>query len=215
MYDIVIEKNKEMQSFAQANGFKGTLLATDDLQEKADCFFIDGTKSKGLRTDIQRARNKFGLVAVLGNPERNREILEACPDILLSPHFAAGKDFMKARNAGLDSVTCKIAAKNKISMGIDISEILHTGNEEREILLGRIMQNIRLCRKYKVKILLASFASSVLEMRSALDLGSFGQAIGMTPKEAQDALEEAERILQRNEERKSQDYVSEGIRVVE
>ncbi len=215
MQDLVIEKSKEMQEFAQANGLKEALLVTDDVVEKADCFFIDGTKSKGIRKDIQRTRHKFCLIAVLGSPERNREILEACPDVLLSPHFAAGKDFMKVRNAGLDSVTCKIAAKNKISIGIDFSEILKAQEQEREILIGRIMQNIRLCRKYKVKMLIATFASSVLEMRSAHDLQAFAQALGMTPKEAQDALHEAGRILMRNQEKKHPSYVSDGIRIVE
>ncbi len=204
-----------MQAFAQANGFKGAFLATDSIQEKADCFFIDGMKCRDCRKEIQRAKHKSNLVMVLGSPDKNREILEACPDVLLSPHFAAGKDFMKARNAGLDSVTFKIAAKNKVAIGIDFSEILRAGEKEREILLGRIMQNIKLCRKYKVRMLLASFASSVLEMRSAHDLQALAQAIGMTPKEARDSLQEAERIMKRNEERKSPDYVSEGIRVVE
>ena len=215
MFDIVTENKKEMQSFAQEHKLD-MLYITDNQQEKADCFFIDA-RSKNIRKEVQQAHRKFGLVVALGNAStgRNREILESSPDILLSPHFAAGKDFMKARNAGLDSASCKIAAKNKIAVGIDFNEILHAGEREREVLIGRIMQNIKLCRKYKVKMLLASFASSVLEMRSAFDLQALAQAIGMTPKEAQDSLQEAGKLLKKNEEKKSQGYVSEGIRVVE
>ena len=67
----------------------------------------------------------------------------------------------------------------------------------------------------KVKMLIATFASSVLEMRSAHDLQAFAQALGMTPKEAQDALHEAGRILMRNQEKKHPSYVSDGIRIVE
>ena len=216
MYDIITENNKEIQAFAQEHKLE-LLYITDKAQEKADCFFIDSSGSKNIRKEVQQAHRKFDLVVILGNASigKNREILESSPDILLSPHFAAGKDFMKARNAGLDSVTCKIAAKNKVAIGIDFNEILHAREGEREVLLGRLMQNIKLCRKYRVRMLLASFASSVLEMRSALDLEAFAQSIGMTPKEAQEAMQEAGRILKRNEEKRSSSYVSEGIRVVE
>ena len=50
------------------------------------------------------------------------------------------------------------------------------------------MQNVRLCRKYKVRMVLASFAHDPWEMRSAYDLLAFGQVLGMTPKEATVAL---------------------------
>ena len=50
--------------------------------------------------------------------------------------------------------------------------------------MGRIMQNIRLCRKYNVSMVFASFAEAKWEMRSAKDLMSFAVLLGMTPKEA-------------------------------
>ena len=50
------------------------------------------------------------------------------------------------------------------------------------------MQNIRLCRKYKVKMVLASFATDKFEMRDARDLISFGVCLGMNPGEAKKAL---------------------------
>ncbi len=110
----------------------------------------------------------------------NKEI-----DILLIQDSKA-KDKLSSRDSGLNQVICKLAHENKIAIGFSFSEILKS--KEKHKILGRIMQNIRLCRKYKVKMVLASFANNKWEMRSPKDLFSFGIVLGMTGKEANDAL---------------------------
>ncbi|RLG00491.1 MAG: hypothetical protein DRN49_02875 [Thaumarchaeota archaeon] len=64
-------------------------------------------------------------------------------------------------------------------------------------------------------MLLATFASSLLEMRAPKDLIAFAQAIGMTPSEAKKSLQIVEKIIRRNKEKRKPEYVSEGIRIVE
>ena len=44
-------------------------------------------------------------------------------------------------------------------------------------------------KKYKVKTLIASFASDPYGMRAPNDLASFFVSLGMHPKEAKDSLE--------------------------
>ena len=44
--------------------------------------------------------------------------------------------------------------------------------------MGRMMQNIRFCRKFKVKTFLSSFASEKEEMRSPFDLAKLAKALG-------------------------------------
>jgi RNase P/RNase MRP subunit p30 len=56
------------------------------------------------------------------------------------------------------------------------------------MILGRIMQNIKLARKYKMKIKLASFARNPYELRDCNDLLSFGILVGLHPSEAKKAL---------------------------
>ena len=56
-------------------------------------------------------------------------------------------------------------------------------------ILGRMMQNVKICRKYKTKMIVFSFAENKKEMRDVKDLISFGRVIGMTPGEAKKSVE--------------------------
>ena len=107
-------------------------------------------------------------------------------DMLLAPEKSSVKDYMHQRGSGLNQVLCALAAKNKVAMGFSFVELLNTQKQAR--VLGRMRQNVRLCRKYKVKMVLASFAKNKWEMRSASDLQSFGKVLGMTAKEVKQAM---------------------------
>jgi len=107
-------------------------------------------------------------------------------DILLSPEKHAKKDFMHQRDSGLNHILCKLAKKNKIAVGINFSELLNEKHLEKR--LGRIMQNIKLCRKFKIPLVLASFANNRYEQRNPKDLELFAQVIGMTPTQAKISL---------------------------
>ncbi|MAG19933.1 hypothetical protein CL618_00685 [archaeon] len=98
-------------------------------------------------------------------------------------------DHMKYRSSGLNHILCKIAKENKISIGFSFNDVLKSKGMLRGQILGRMMQNVRICRKYKVKMIVFSFAENKKEMRDVKDLISFGRVIGMTPGEAKRALE--------------------------
>jgi RNase P/RNase MRP subunit p30 len=78
-------------------------------------------------------------------------------------------------------------SKNNIALGFSLNSILNSKN--KHIILGRITQNIKLCRKYKVKMIIGSFTSNPFEMRSYHDLASLFLKLGMTQKEVKDSLE--------------------------
>ncbi len=122
-----------------------------------------------------------------GDEKSNRKAVENKDiDILLHPEKNDKKDFMKSRNSGLNQVLCKIAKKNDVAIGFSFNEILKSSR--RSLLIGRMRQNIKLCRKYKVRMVFASFAKSLYEMRGAKDLFSLAQVLGMSPGEAKKAL---------------------------
>lgn len=104
-------------------------------------------------------------------------------DLVVSLERSSGRDFMHYRNSGLNQVLCKLAKRNNIAIGFNFNDILKDKPN-----MGRMIQNIRLCRKYKVRMVLASFASNVYEMRNPKDLMSFGISLGMTEKDAKDAV---------------------------
>jgi len=111
--------------------------------------------------------------------EMNRNALECKSiDILLSPEKFSRKDGMHSRNSGLNHVLCNIASENNISIAINFSDILSLEKEERARRIGKIMQNIKLCRKFKTKIFIASFARNPRELRNAYDLKSLMAVFG-------------------------------------
>jgi len=85
------------------------------------------------------------------------------------------RDFMHHRGSGLDSVLCKLAQKNNITITFSLYSMLK-GTEK---IIGRIKQNIKLCRKYKIKTVIASFASDPYEMRGYKDLESLFSIISI------------------------------------
>jgi len=102
-------------------------------------------------------------------------------DMVVSIEKNCGKDFMKFRNSGLNQVLCKLAKKNKIVIGFNFDDLLEAKN--RADILGKMIQNIMLCRKYKVEMYVYS------EKRKNLnDLKAFCIVLGMHPSEAKKAV---------------------------
>jgi len=136
------------------------------------------------RNQIQKIKEK---IVIIEGGKLNREILESKkPHILLSPEKYSKQDSLHQRISGLNHILCKLARKNKVAIGINFNDILYS--KDRTKLLGKIMQNIRLCRKYKVRIVLATFAKNKYEFRAPNDLIAFAQSLGMTSKQAKDSL---------------------------
>lgn len=83
----------------------------------------------------------------------NRKILEYGRfDVLLSPEKGQRKDSLRQRDSGLNHVLAKIAAKNHVSIGIDLIEISKLPKKEKAVRLARIKQNIPVCRKAKTNL---------------------------------------------------------------
>ena len=126
------------------------------------------------------------------NPDRN--IFERKKSVVVYNLEEQKRDFIHFRNSGLNQVLCKLAKKNNIAVAFNFNLVLNNDEMSRSQILGRMMQNVRFCRKYKVNTVIASFASKPEEMRSAHDLISFGISIGMHPKQAKESLKYLERL---------------------
>ncbi|MBI2654691.1 hypothetical protein HYX02_07860 [Candidatus Woesearchaeota archaeon] len=75
------------------------------------------------------------------------------------------KDYLYQRMSGLNHVLCELAKKNNVSIGFSYSSLFDKGNQA-PLLIGRMMQNIALCKKYKVKMIVGSFSDKPLDMRA-------------------------------------------------
>jgi len=80
-------------------------------------------------------------------------------------------DFTRQRNSGLNQVLCEIAARKNKTYGFNFRNVLAAKN--RAEIIGRMIQNLMLCKKYKVKIIFFSGAKEPVEMRNERDLKSF------------------------------------------
>ncbi|MDP7141346.1 MAG: RNase P subunit p30 family protein [Candidatus Woesearchaeota archaeon] len=128
--------------------------------------------------EVRKAKKLSEFVFVKSS-DKDRAVMENNKNLFLfGLEKAARHDFIHHR-AGLNQVLCKIAYKNKIKICIPFSDVLNSEDVERANILGRMLQNIRICRKYKVEVFVGSFASEPFDMRTVHDLTAFGKVLGM------------------------------------
>lgn len=166
-----------------------TLIQDQDFEKQLN---IQTKKVSIIREDdtskLRKKLTKYSIV-LGGDDTLNRFISENKNiSILLSPEIKRTKDFMHARDSGLNHVLCKLLKKNNIAVGFSFSLILNSEPQKRARILGKMQQNVRLCRKYKVPMKIASFAKNKWELRNYTSLEAFGKVIGMKPSEAKNAL---------------------------
>ena len=157
-------------------------MKTKEFLEKA--LIIKANNKEELRKQVARNYGKFLLVVQGSNDEVNRAAVEnERIDMLLNPEAERKYDFSDWRNSGLNNVLCKFAAQNKVAIGVDLSSL----PQEKFALaerLGKIMQNIRLCRKFKTKM----FIFSSEPIMNDFDLMSISSALGMSTSQAKESL---------------------------
>ncbi|PIN95001.1 hypothetical protein COU53_01410 [Candidatus Pacearchaeota archaeon CG10_big_fil_rev_8_21_14_0_10_30_48] len=124
------------------------------------------------------------IVVLAGNEEFNRKVLEKKDiDVLLFSNLY-GKDKLKQRDSGLNQVLCKLANKNDIAIGVDLKQLDSGSDFDKSVYLARLMQNIRLCKKFKVKMIIIN-----VKENNKKDLNSFLLTLGMDTKMAKSAVE--------------------------
>lgn len=192
------KRNKSIEKEAKALGFDkiNFIKEVSNINEikkdekNYDVILIKTPSVDMLRRITDKASHFFSKIFVLGvNDEINRTSLENKKvKALVSLEYERGHDWPNYRNSGLNQVLCKIARDNNKAIIINFKDIFFKIGCDRAILLGRIMQNIRLCRKYKVNLKIGSFASVQEEMRTASDFTSFCAAIGMDTEQVKKAM---------------------------
>src|SRR3989344_7502922 len=108
-------------------------------------------------------------MAIGGNYEINKKILDNKKINLLLDPEPLSRDFMKYYDSGLNQVLIKLAKKNNIGIGFTLERLIKLNKLEKVKLFGKIMQNIMICNKYKVNIYIVSFSDKNIN-----DLNSLG-----------------------------------------
>jgi hypothetical protein len=106
-----------------------------------------------------------------------------------------GKDKTHQRTSGLNHVICAEARRREKMIVFDFNSLLRA--KDRPEVLGRMMQNAMLCRKFKNEVIVASFARAPYEMRSSRDLRGFMELLGFSAVEAKGSIGSLSLLLKR------------------
>lgn len=98
------------------------------------------------------------------------------------------KDYLHQRASGLNHVLCEIARKNNVAIGFSYSSLINKDKAQLAITKGRMIQNIKLCQKYKVKAIIASFSENPFELRAYHDVASLFRLMGMSDSAIKDSF---------------------------
>ncbi len=191
--DIIIPKNNETEfaEIASKLGYKKLYFLYDfdgyneeKIQKKFEAI---ENKKINIETGFLVNQKNLGKAAkksrflVVKSSEKDRFFIES-KKIKLIYGFEElyKKDYLHQRASGLNHVLCELARKNKVEVGFSYSSIINSKNNA--LLMGRIMQNLGLCRKYKVNIAVASFSSNPFDLRHHHDIASLFKLLGTDAK---------------------------------
>ncbi|NJD76058.1 MAG: hypothetical protein FIB08_03035 [Candidatus Methanoperedens sp.] len=162
-------------------------------------FEIPAKRAK-LRDEIKKHKEDAGILIVKGADEYlTREAVETEGlDILLQPQK-------------FNNVLAKIASDNSVTLGFNIGSIIHTRGEARVRELVLMRANLKHARKYGIQMILTCDSHSHYDIRSPREMAALSGLIGMTEKEAFDAMSTTPLGILR---KKSPDYVQEGIEIL-
>lgn len=136
-----------------------------------------------LRKEIDKSKDER-IIVVARDEDFNRKVLENKKVYMLLFNDFFGKDKLKQRDSGLNHVLCKIARDNDIKIGIDVKKLFSLSYKELSFALARVSQNVELCRKFKVDIILVNVKGKDKE-----DLKAFMLTLGADTLMAKKAVE--------------------------
>ncbi|MBU0467203.1 MAG: hypothetical protein KJ718_06340 [Nanoarchaeota archaeon] len=140
-------------------------------------------------TNLQKAKNEIHaskarpIIVQSQSLEFNRKILEYGKfDILLSPELSSKKDRIKQLDSGLNHVLAKIAAKNKVAIGIDLKSLREIKDKKQKAQrIARIRQNIKICRKSLTRL-------TILNPKDSKDAQAFLLSLGASTQQIKKAI---------------------------
>ncbi len=171
--------------------FLKKIKSRSEVLERDDCdgYLIEASESE-VRKIIASLKGKNKIIAVVGGDNVfNRRAVETLKiDYLVSPERGLKKDSLKQRDSGLNHVVAKEVAKRGVVIVIDFGEVSRLVGKAKALRLERIIQNIKVCRKAKCLIKIASFAETKKNVVDEKGLSSFGISLGMSSEQGRDAV---------------------------
>lgn len=116
---------------------------------------IAGTDFNQIRKKIRENTDKT-IVFTSSDDEMARKVLEKEQINVLLINQKGRKDKLRQRDSGFNQVLAKVAKKKNVSIGINFDEILAAQGEEKAEILARVSQNVELCKKNKLNMIITT-----------------------------------------------------------
>jgi len=155
-----------------------------EISGECDGYLIDSSEKEARKIIASLRDKKEGkIVALVGGDDAfNRRAVESLKiDYLVSPERGVKKDSLKQRDSGINHVVAKMAAEKGIVVVVDFAEVAGLKGKDKALRLGRVIQNVKICRKAGCKIEIWGS-----EDKKALE--SFGVSLGMSSGQARDSV---------------------------
>jgi ribonuclease P/MRP protein subunit RPP1 len=170
------------------NIIKSTAEYKQHFENASQLFILKGVEIKAknpedLKRKIQKFSNKTDILLVQGgNLKINRAATEdPRVDMLCYP-------YRSRVDSGINHVLSAEAAKNRVSIEINLKYLLMNRPNKRHKVLSQFRQIIKLHRKFKFPVIITSDANSIYDLRSPRDVVSLAACFGMTSEEAIKAM---------------------------
>ena len=200
--DIVLPKNNEIEfiEIASKLGIKKLcfLYDFDYYDEQKTTKKLESVKNYNnvsVETGFLVNQRNFGKAAkqskllVAKSSEKDRVFVESNKiKLIYGFEELYKKDYLHQRASGLNHVICELAKQNNVAISFSYSMLFDKNPAVASMLMGRMMQNIALCRKYKVKTAIGSFAENQFNLRSSYDVMSLFTMLGMSGEKIKESL---------------------------
>jgi len=175
-FDVVVPNNNEQDFIdtAIALGHTGIVFLTTNsryIAPKSDLILIKTAYLLKDPSEIIPARKVFDYLFA----PAERKFFESDVDYILDSEVSDRKDSFHYRATSLNHVHAKLAKDNEIRVVFSFRNLLSTPL----IAFGRMLQNARLARKYRLTSCVFSMARRPCEMRSNNVLNALEAVLGM------------------------------------
>lgn len=199
--DITIPKNNEEEfiQIATKLGIKKLcfLYDFDDFNEEKIQKKLDSIENKKIilqfglivnQKNISKAAQQSRLLIVKSSDKDRLFVESGKIKLVYGFEEAQRKDYLHQRASGLNHTICELAKKNNVAVGFSYSLLFNKNSQISSLLIGRMMQNISLCQKYKVKTIIASFSEKPFGMKSHHDIASLFVMLGMKGERIKESM---------------------------
>ncbi|MBU3923590.1 MAG: hypothetical protein KJ592_01620 [Nanoarchaeota archaeon] len=165
--------------------FKSEVLKEDS----CDGYLLDCNEKEARRIieSLKKSGKKIGVMG--GDDVFNRRVVETLKvDYLVSVECKTGRGNLKQRDSGINHVVAKMARDRGIVFVVDVSEISRMKGIVKALRLGRVIQNVKICRKAGCGLKIASFGLKESEVVGEVERRAFGVGLGMSSSQGASAV---------------------------